>query len=112
MNFHEERAGNPSDIYLGTSLLWFGWFGFNGGSEFSINPRAVNAVVVTNLAASFGGITWLAIEMIRKRSLRLSMSAFCNGAVAGLVSVTPASGYVMPYYSILFGVIRTFDEDF
>jgi ammonium transporter, Amt family len=47
--FKNHKPSNPSDVYLGTALLWFGWFGFNGGSEASINSRAVNAVVVSNI---------------------------------------------------------------
>ena len=49
VDFEKHKPSNPSDVYLGTALLWFGWFGFNGGSEGSINSRAVNAVVVSNI---------------------------------------------------------------
>ena len=53
------RPQNTSYVVLGTILMWYGWFGFNGGALLSANLRAANAVVVTNLAASTGGITWL-----------------------------------------------------
>ena len=85
-------------------MLWFGWFGFNGGSEGAINSRAVNAVIVSNLAAATAGMTWILLEMILKRSRKMSLNGFCAGAVAGLVAITPASGFVSPLYSIVFGL--------
>lgn len=80
-------------------------FNFKGGSEFAIDSRAVNAVVVTNIAAGFGGISWVVTEMIRRRNKKFSLNAFCAGAVAGLVTITPASGFVKPCYAIIFGII-------
>ena len=69
----------------------------------SINARAVNAVVNLNLAASFGGITWVATEMLRNKSRRISLNSFCCGAIAGLVTITPGSGFVRPHFAIVFG---------
>jgi Amt family ammonium transporter len=72
-------------VLLGTALLWFGWFGFNGGSEVAINSRAVNAIVVSNLAASVGGLTWMLTDMIWNRKRKMSLNSFCAGAVAGKI---------------------------
>ena len=94
-----------SDVFLGTALLWFGWFGFNGGSEIAINSRAVNAIVVTNLSASVGGLSWMFTDMIWNRKRKMSLNSFCAGAVAGLVAITPASGFVKPYFSLIFGLL-------
>jgi ammonium transporter, Amt family len=69
----------------------------------SINARAVNAVVNLNLAACFGGITWAATDMLRNCSRRISLNSFCCGAIAGLVTITPASGFVRPHFAIVFG---------
>ena len=63
--------------------MWFGWFGFNGGSETAINSRAVNAVVVSNICASVSGVTWVVVEMIMNRSRKMSLNGFCNGAIVG-----------------------------
>jgi len=92
-----------SNVVLGTTLLWFGWFGFNGGSEFAADSRAVNACVVTNIAASVGGVTWFVLEFIKTR--KWSAVAFCGGAVAGLVCITPGSGFVSPASSFVFGLV-------
>lgn len=90
---------------MGTAMLWFGSMGFNGGNELAVNSRTTNAVIITNLAASAGGLTWVIADMIRRRSRQISMVGFCKGSVAGLVVISPASGYVTTYFSILFGVL-------
>jgi Amt family ammonium transporter len=105
VDFKKIYPSNISDVFLGTSLLWFGWFGFNGGSEFQINARAVNAMYVSNLAAGTGGLTWMFAEMIKHRRKKMSLNGFCSGAVAGLVAITPASGFVRPHYAIVFGFV-------
>lgn len=104
LNLQEERK--PSSIklmVLGSSLLWFGWAGFNGGSAYGANGLAASAVLVTNLAASVGGITWLIIEwfIIKKPTL----IGVASGAVSGLVAITPAAGYVDASGAIALGVI-------
>lgn len=99
-----DKAVNPSEKYLGTALIWFGWLGYNSGSEPGANSRAANAAMLTNLAASSGGITWIVIDMIWRRSKRLSMTSFCSGSMAGLVAITPASGYVALYFAPIFGI--------
>nr|AGO45861.1 ammonium transporter 2 [Geosiphon pyriformis] len=104
---HEEfRQHNISHTVLGTVMLWFGWFGFNGGSALAAGPQAVNAYTVTNLSASVGGLTWMAMDFRVER--KLSTIGFCCGAIAGLVVITPGAGYVSPSSSIAFGFIGGF----
>jgi len=97
------RPHNVSYVVLGTIFLWFGWFGFNGGSALGSNLRATMACVVTNLAASVGGFTWVLIEYRLER--KWSTVGWCSGAIAGLVAITPASGYVPPWSAVIFGVV-------
>lgn len=104
LNLQEERK--PSSIklmVLGSSLLWFGWAGFNGGSAYGANGLAASAVLVTNLAASVGGITWLIIEwfIIKKPTL----IGVASGVVSGLVAITPAAGFVDVSGAIAIGAI-------
>jgi Amt family ammonium transporter len=87
---------------LGAGILWFGWFGFNAGSALAANGLAVNAFVVTHLAAAAAGLSWAAAEWIR--SGRPSTLGAASGAVAGLVAITPASGFVGPMSAILIGL--------
>lgn len=77
-----------SYVLLGTALLWFGWFGFNGGSALSGGSQAVSATLATHLAACAGGITGLLLHLCSSRSYTYSALGFCTGAVAGLVSVS------------------------
>ena len=86
------KPHNTSFVILGTVLLWFGWFGFNGGSALGASLRAVQACIVTNLAASVGGITWMLWDWRLER--KWSAVGFCSGAISGLVGITPASGFV------------------
>ncbi|KAH8112512.1 ammonium transporter [Phellopilus nigrolimitatus] len=86
------KPHNTSYVVLGTVFLWFGWFGFNGGSALSANLRAVQACIVTNLAASVGGLTWMFWDWRLER--KWSAVGFCSGAIAGLVAITPGSGFV------------------
>lgn len=91
---------------LGTALFWFGWFGFNGGSECAMNVRAINAAWVTHLSACFGGITWIAYDY--RLHKKITSLGFCSGAIAGLVCITPASGFVAPWAAPIFGVVGAF----
>ena len=96
----------PHDLTLaviGTGLLWVGWFGFNGGSALGANSRAVFAIVATHLAASAGAITWMALEWWTRG--KPSVLGMISGAVAGLGTITPASGFVLPMQAVLIGVI-------
>ncbi|KIY67790.1 ammonium transporter [Cylindrobasidium torrendii FP15055 ss-10] len=97
------RPHNTSYVILGTVLLWFGWFGFNGGSALSANLRAAQACVVTNLSASVGGLTWLLWDYRVEK--KWSAVGFCSGAIAGLVAITPACGFVGAPAAVLFGVV-------
>jgi Amt family ammonium transporter len=95
----------PHDVpmtVLGAGLLWFGWFGFNAGSAVAANGLAANALVSTNTAAAAATITWVLASWIHKRKVSV-IGAAC-GAVAGLVAVTPASGYVTPGGALLIGL--------
>ncbi|KAF9579211.1 hypothetical protein BGW38_004619, partial [Lunasporangiospora selenospora] len=74
----EFRPHSMSNVVIGTCFIWFGWFGFNGGSALSANLRAAMACVVTNLAASVGGLTWVLIDFRHER--KLSVLGFCSGA--------------------------------
>lgn len=96
------RPHNIASIVLGTVFLWVGWFGFNAGSALSANMRAVMAAVVTNLSAAVGGVTWCLIDYRLER--KFSAVGFCSGVVAGLVCITPGSGYVPPWAAVVFGV--------
>jgi ammonium transporter, Amt family len=96
----------PFDLSMavvGTGLLWVGWFGFNGGSALGANSRAVMAITATHLAACGGVLTWMAIEW-RVRG-KPSVLGMISGAVAGLGTITPASGYVLPWHGLVIGVI-------
>src|SRR5947209_2682609 len=86
---------------LGAGLLWFGWFGFNAGSALSAGGLAVSAFVVTNTAAAMAALTWVTVSWMRQR--RPSVIGAAAGAVAGLVAITPASGYVDVKASIIIG---------
>jgi Amt family ammonium transporter len=97
----EFKPHNISNVVLGTVLLWFGWFGFNGGSNSASNLRATMACVVTNLATSIAALTWMIMDFRYER--KLSAMGFCSGAVAGLVAITPASGYVGPSGAVAIG---------
>jgi len=94
---------NMSYVILGTVLLWFGWFGFNGGSALGANLRAIQACIVTNLAAAVGGLTWMLWDYRLER--KWSAVGFCSGAVSGLVAITPASGFVGAPAAVAFGIV-------
>jgi Amt family ammonium transporter len=96
----------PHDLTLaiiGTGLLWVGWFGFNGGSALGANGRAVMAIVSTHLSASMGACTWMALEWWTRG--KPSVLGMVSGAVAGLGTITPASGFVMPLQACAIGLI-------
>ena len=87
---------------LGTGILWFGWFGFNAGSAFAADGVAINAWMTTQIGASLGALGWVAAEW-RKTGQPTTLGA-ASGAVAGLVAITPAAGYVGPLAAIVFGL--------
>jgi Amt family ammonium transporter len=94
---------NITYVALGTGLLWFGWFGFNGGSALAANGSAAAAFVNTDISASLAMLTWLFLSWIRDG--RPSMTEAMMGAVAGLVIITPGAGYVRPWAAALIGLI-------
>jgi len=96
-----EPANIPLTI-LGAALLWFGWFGFNAGSAVAANWLAANAFVTTNTAAAAGAMAWLLVSWIHGKPSSLG---FVSGAIAGLVGITPAAGYVTPMAAILIGAV-------
>ena len=96
----------PFDLSLaviGTGMLWVGWFGFNGGSALGANSRGTMAIVATHLAASAGALTWMALEWWTRR--KPSVLGMISGAIAGLGTITPASGFVLPMHGIIIGLI-------
>ncbi|KAK4667518.1 hypothetical protein QC763_310010 [Podospora pseudopauciseta] len=105
---------------FGTGLLWFGWFGFNGGSALGANSRAVSACLATHVAACTGGTTTVFLHWVLKQIYmrsadyeprefrRLTAVHFCDGAIAGLVAITPGSGYVPVSTSAIFGIVSSF----
>ena len=98
--------GEPHDVpmtVLGAGLLWFGWFGFNAGSAVTAGGLAASAFTVTNIAAAAATVTWVLASYLHSRKVSV-VGAAC-GAVAGLVAITPASGYVTPGGALIIGLV-------
>ncbi len=89
-------------VAIGTGLLWFGWYGFNAGSELAVDEITTLAFLNTDVAASFAAITWLIIEWIREGKPKFV--GLLTGAVAGLATITPAAGFVPLWAAILIGI--------
>lgn len=99
-------AHEPHDrtmMLLGAALCWFGWFGFNAGSALAANGTAAIAFVNTDVAAAAGALAWMSLSWMREGSPTLV--GLAAGAIAGLVAITPAAGYVTPGSAILFGLV-------
>jgi ammonium transporter, Amt family len=105
-----KRVGYPQGVLqpnslvltlLGAGMLWFGWFGFNGGSAVASNGSAALAFTTTQIAAAAGGMAWLIAEWMKHG--RPTSLGFASGLVAGLVAITPASGFVPPWAAIVIG---------
>jgi Amt family ammonium transporter len=90
-------------VALGTGLLWFGWYGFNSGSELQADAITGLAFINTDVAASFAAIAWMTIEWSRKRKPRFI--GLLTGAVAGLATITPAAGFVAPWAAPVIGTV-------
>lgn len=90
-------------VTLGTGLLWFGWYGFNAGSELKVDSVTVTAFLNTDLAASVAATTWLAMAWFFEKKPKFL--GLLTGAVAGLATITPCAGYVTPAASILIGFL-------
>lgn len=100
------RPHNMPLAILGATLLWFGWFGFNGGSALAANGLAANAVLVSQLGASASVMVWLGLSW--KQSGKPSSAAAINGAISGLAGITPAAGFIGPLESFLLGIVLGF----
>jgi Amt family ammonium transporter len=98
-------SGPPHNIvltYIGAALLWVGWFGFNAGSAVTAGLQAGMAMLVTHMATATAGFTWMIVEwMLRGKP---TVIGICTGAIAGLVAITPASGFVGPVGSLCIGI--------
>ena len=90
---------------IGAGMLWVGWYGFNGGSALAANGDAAMALLVTHISASTAGLVWALIERIRFG--RASMVGLVTGVVAGLATITPASGYVGPIGALALGALAS-----
>ena len=97
------RPHNVSLVALGTFILWFGWLGFNGGSAFGANLRAIMAIWNSMIAAAMSGIVWCLLDFRIER--KWSMVGFCSGTIAGLVAATPASGFIPQWAAVIMGIV-------
>jgi ammonium transporter, Amt family len=95
-------AHNVILTFIGASLLWVGWFGFNAGSAVSAGMAAGMAMAVTQIATATAGMTWMIVEWIHRG--KPTVVGICSGAVAGLVAITPASGFVGPAGALVIGI--------
>ena len=99
----EFKPTNIPYVILGAGLLWFGWFGFNGGSALAADPLAASAVVVTNLAAAAAAVSWMLMDWVIKG--KPSAIGIAVGAVCGLAAITAASGYVSFMAAVIIGLV-------
>ncbi len=99
----ENKPHNVPLIALGTGLLWFGWYGFNAGSELRVDAVTASAFLNTDVAASFAAITWLLVEWAHGRQPKFV--GLLTGAVAGLATITPAAGFVAPTTAVILGIL-------
>jgi Amt family ammonium transporter len=98
----DNKPHNVPLIALGTGLLWFGWYGFNAGSELRVDSVTAAAFLNTDIAASFAAIMWLLVEWARGRQPKFV--GLLTGAVAGLATITPCAGYVSPTTAVIVGI--------
>ncbi len=94
---------NPGLVMMGAAMLWVGWFGFNAGSAVAADAAAGMAMTVTHISAATAAFTWMAIEWIRFR--KPTLVGIATGAIAGLATITPASGFVGPVGALVIGFI-------
>lgn len=94
---------NPGMVMIGAAMLWVGWFGFNGGSQLAADGIAARALVVTHISAATASLTWALWERIRYG--KASLVGMVTGTIAGLASITPASGSVSPVEALLIGAV-------
>ncbi len=94
---------NPGFVMIGAAMLWVGWFGFNGGSQLAADGAAAMAMTVTHISAATASLTWALYERIKYG--KASMVGLVTGTIAGLASITPASGYVDPVQALIIGAV-------
>ncbi|WP_170514565.1 ammonium transporter [Ruegeria atlantica] len=94
---------NPGFVMIGAAMLWVGWFGFNGGSQLAADGGAAMAITVTHISAATASLTWALYERIKYG--KASMVGLVTGTIAGLASITPASGYVDPVQALIIGAV-------
>ncbi|WP_170759689.1 ammonium transporter [Ruegeria lacuscaerulensis] len=94
---------NPGYVMVGAAMLWVGWFGFNGGSQLAADGGAAMAMTVTHISAATASLTWALYERIKYG--KASMVGLVTGTIAGLASITPASGYVDPVQALIIGAV-------
>ncbi|WP_198931828.1 ammonium transporter [Labilibacter marinus] len=92
-------------VAVGTGFLWFGWYGFNAGSELAVNGITALAFLNTDIAASVAAVTWLIIEWVKTDKKKPSFIGLLTGSIAGLATITPAAGYVTINTAVLIGVV-------
>lgn len=105
--FGDKSRFEPHNIlltFIGLSMLWVGWFGFNAGSAVSAGPRAAFALLMTQISAATAAVSWVITECIYKKSAQPSLLGAVNGAVAGLVCITPAAGFVNQTGAFMIGL--------
>jgi Amt family ammonium transporter len=90
-------------VALGTGLLWFGWYGFNAGSEMRVDSVTATAFLNTDVAASFAAVAWLLVAWFNEKKPKFL--GLLTGAVAGLATITPAAGYVSPTTAVIIGIV-------
>jgi ammonium transporter, Amt family len=98
------EPSNIPIVVLGAVLLWFGWFGFNGGSALAANGLAASAFVVTNTSGAVGALVWMLLSWFHKKP---SVLGVATGAVVGLAAITPASGFVSPLSAMIIGAVAS-----
>jgi Amt family ammonium transporter len=105
LGFGKEKMAPHSMVLcmVGTGMLWVGWYGFNAGSALAADGIAANAFMTTTIAAAVAAFTWGAIELVFRK--HASILGFCSGAVAGLVVITPAAGFVDSTGAVIIGVV-------
>jgi Amt family ammonium transporter len=99
----EFKPTNIPYVILGAGLLWFGWFGFNGGSALAADGIAVSAVIATNLAAAAAAVSWMLVDWVTKG--KPSAVGISVGAVCGMAAVTAAAGYINFYAAVIIGLV-------
>ncbi|SNR99707.1 ammonium transporter [Antarctobacter heliothermus] len=100
---HSTPPHNPGYVMIGAAMLWVGWFGFNGGSQLAADGGAAMALTVTHLSAAAASLTWALWERIKFG--KASMVGMVTGTIAGLASITPASGFVGPVQALIIGAV-------